>query len=178
MDLIRQWTRALLHPIIGGRRTKGLSFVDIFSKFQTILELNNRILDLMAEMGDKLSGDYIFDKQYIRTACEQMSDYVYKLIYNLDAIAPHKYLALYDAFNRISSEIQDELEGKIIIPESDLTMPYSLVSRDFSDVVGANKAILAEIKNFLRVRTPEGFAITTRAFKAYMDYNGLWEEIS
>ena len=178
MDLIRQWTRALLHPIIGGRRTKGLSFVDIFSKFQTILELNNRILDLMAEMGDKLSGDYIFDKQYIRTACEQMSDYVYKLIYNLDAIAPHKYLALYDAFNRISSEIQDELEGRIVIPESDLTMPYSLVSRDFSDVVGAKNANLAEIKNFLRVRTPEGFAITTRAFKAYMDYNGLWEEIS
>ena len=175
MNLVLQWARSILHPIMG-RRSKGLPFVEIFTKFQTILEFNNKVLDLMAEMGDKLSGDYIFDKQYIRSACGQMADYVYKLIYNLDAIAPHKYLPLYDAFSRINSEIEEELEGMIVIPESDFTMPYNLVSRDFSDVVGAKNANLAEIKNFLRVRTPEGFAITTRAFKAYMDHNRLWNE--
>jgi len=152
--------------------------MEIFTKFQTILEFNNKVLDLMAEMGDKLSGDYIFDKQYIKSACQKMADYVYKLIYNLDTITPHKYLRLYEAFARINSEIEEELEGRIVIPESDLTMSYHLVSRDFSDVVGAKNANLAEIKNFLGVRTPEGFAITTRAFKAYMDHNRLWSDIN
>ena len=177
MNPLLQWARSVLHPILG-RRSKDLSFMEIFTKFQTILEFNNKVLDLMAEMGDKLSGDYIFDKQYIKSACQKMADYVYKLIYNLDTITPHKYLRLYEAFARINSEIEEELEGRIVIPESDLTMSYHLVSRDFSDVVGAKNANLAEIKNFLGVRTPEGFAITTRAFKAYMDHNRLWSDIN
>ena len=154
-----------------------LSFLDIFISFQKILELNNRILELMAEMGDKLSGDYIFDKQYIKSACEKMSDLVYKLIYNLDTISPHKYSSLYDVFNKINSEIQQELEGKVIIPESDYTMPYDLIDRDFSDIVGGKNANLAEIRNFLNIRTPDGFAITTKAFQYYMDSNNLWEQI-
>ncbi|HDG98512.1 MAG TPA: pyruvate, water dikinase [Desulfobacterales bacterium] len=177
MNIVLQWARSVLHPILR-RRSKDLSFMEIFTKFQTILEFNNKVLDLMAEMGDKLSGDYIFDKQYIKSACQKMADYVYKLIYNLDTITPHKYLRLYEAFARINSEIEEELEGRIVIPESDLTMSYHLVSRDFSDVVGAKNANLAEIKNFLGVRTPEGFAITTRAFKAYMDHNRLWSDIN
>ncbi|RLB20476.1 MAG: hypothetical protein DRG71_09690, partial [Deltaproteobacteria bacterium] len=177
MNPLLQWARSVLHPILR-RRSKDLSFMEIFTKFQTILEFNNKVLDLMAEMGDKLSGDYIFDKQYIKSACQKMADYVYKLIYNLDTITPHKYLRLYEAFARINSEIEEELEGRIVIPESDLTMSYHLVSRDFSDVVGAKNANLAEIKNFLGVRTPEGFAITTRAFKAYMDHNRLWSDIN
>ena len=176
MELVRNVARTILAPIIR-RRSTGLSFVEVFSRFQTILELNNKVLDLMAEMGDKLSGDYIFDKQYIHSACQQMADYVYKLIYNLDSIAPHKYLSLYDAFSRINSQIEDELAGKLVIPESDFTMAYRLVNRDFADVVGAKNANLAEIKNFLRIRTPEGFAITTRAFKVYMDHNNLWDAI-
>jgi len=175
MERLRQWTKSILHPI--KKRPKSLSFVDVFTKFQTILELNNKVLELMAEMGDKLGGDYIFDKQYIHSSCEAMTDCVYKLIYNLDSIAPQKYLDLYNAFKRIHAEIQDELEGKLVIPETDYTMPYRLVSRDFSDVVGAKNANLAEIKNFLRIRTPDGFAITTTAFQAYMDHNQLWEKI-
>ena len=176
MEILRQMARNLLGPFTRAR-PKDLSFIDIFSRFQNILDLNNKILDLMAEMGDKLSGDYIFDKQYIRSSCQQMAGYVYKLIYNLDSISPHKYLALYDAFNRINSEIEDELAGKLVIPESHLTMPYKFVSRDFADVVGAKNANLAEIKNFLQIRTPDGFAITSRAFKLYMDENDLWEPI-
>ena len=56
-------------------------------------------------------------------------------------------------------------------------MPYSLINGDFTDVVGAKNANLAEIKNVLELAIPEGFAITTRAFKAFMDYNRLDENV-
>ena len=37
------------------------SFASLFRAFQKILELNNKVLELMADMGDKLGGDYVFD---------------------------------------------------------------------------------------------------------------------
>ncbi|MFH2098311.1 MAG: hypothetical protein ABIJ95_02290, partial [Pseudomonadota bacterium] len=40
------------------------SFSTFFDAFQKILDLNNQVLDLMAGMGDILSGDYVFDRRF------------------------------------------------------------------------------------------------------------------
>jgi len=152
-------------------------FTVIFSVFQKILEYNNKSLELMAEIGTKLGGTYIFDQQYIRSICHQMADLVYKLIYNLNNIAPKKYLILYDSFGAINNEIEEELAGRPVIPQTDYTMPYDLITDDFTDVVGAKNANLAEIKNLLNLATPQGFAITTRAYKSFMEYNRLQPKI-
>ncbi len=148
-------------------------FTVLFSVFQKILEYNNQVLELMAEMGTKLGGAYIFDQQYIRSKCHHIADIVYKLIYNLNAMAPKKYLNLYDAFGAINNEIEEELAGRPVIPQTEYTMPYSLITDDFTDVVGAKNANLAEIKNLLGLKAPEGFAITIRTFKAFIEYNRL-----
>jgi len=148
-------------------------FTVIFGVFQKILEYNNQVLELMAEMGTKLGGAYIFDQQYIRSTCHHIADLVYKLIYNLNALAPKKYLKLYDALGAITSDIEEELAGRPVIPQTEYTMPYSLITEDFTDVVGAKNANLAEIKNLLGLKAPEGFAITIQAFKAFMEYNRL-----
>jgi pyruvate, water dikinase len=159
-----------------GNRKKSASqvpFSVLFSVFQKILEYNNQVLELMAEMGTKLGGAYIFDQQYIRSSCRQMADLVYKLIYNLNTLAPKRYLNLYDAFDDINNDIEEELAGRPVIPQTEYTMPYSLVTDDLTDVVGAKNANLAEIKNLLGLKAPEGFAVTIRAFRAFMEYNRL-----
>jgi pyruvate,water dikinase len=148
-------------------------FTVLFTVFQKILEYNNQVLELMAEMGTKLGGAYIFDQQYIRSTCHHIADTVYKLIYNLNTMAPKKYLNLYDAFGAINNDIEEELAGRPVIPQTEYTMPYSLITLDFTDVVGAKNANLAEIKNLLGLKTPEGFAITIRAFRAFMEFNRL-----
>jgi pyruvate,water dikinase len=148
-------------------------FTVIFGVFQKILEYNNQVLELMAEMGTKLGGAYIFDQQYIRSTCHHIADLVYKLIYNLNALAPKKYLKLYDALGAITSDIEEELAGRPVIPQAEYIMPYGLITDDFTDVVGAKNANLAEIKNLLGLKAPEGFAITIQAFKAFMEFNRL-----
>jgi pyruvate,water dikinase len=148
-------------------------FTVLFTVFQKILEYNNQVLELMAEMGTKLGGAYIFDQQYIRSTCHHIADTVYKLIYNLNTMAPKRYLNLYDAFGAINNDIEEELAGRPVIPQTEYTMPYSLITLDFTDVVGAKNANLAEIKNLLGLKTPEGFAITIRAFRAFMEFNRL-----
>ncbi len=164
--------------IFGFRRKKQeYSFVVLFNTFRAILSQNNRILELMADMGDKLSGEYVFDKQYIVSACEEISDQVYKLIYNLNVIGDHKYLELYEAFERIHRQIQEELAGRPTIPESPYAIPLDLITRDLSDEVGNKAANLGEIKNILHLNTPDGFAITTKAFKDFMEQNNIYEII-
>ena len=85
----------------GKGASRQVSFVTLFGLFQRILGLNNQVLDLIAGMGTKLGGNYVFDRQYIRSTCDQLADMVYKLIYSLDAMAPGKYLALYEVFRSI-----------------------------------------------------------------------------
>lgn len=149
----------------------------LFRTFQRILEKNNRILDLMAEMGDKLGGDYVFDKQYITSACQEMADLVYKLIYDLNTIASNSYLGLYDTFKRIDHEIEEELAGRPVISQADYVIPFEEINRDSGDVVGGKIANLAEVNNILGLPTPGGFVITTAAFKAFMEHNGLWGKV-
>ena len=154
-----------------------VSFASLFHTFQRILGLNNRILEIMSDMGTKLGGDYVFDRQYIISSCRQMAVLVYELIYNLNTLAPKKYLKLDDIYRDIARDIQEELAGRLVIPQADDVMSYDIITRDFSDVVGRKNANIAEIKNRLSVAVPEGFAITTRAFKSFFDYNGIQSKV-
>jgi pyruvate,water dikinase len=169
----------LIKAAFKGRKKSApqVPFTVLFSVFQKILQYNNQVLELMAEMGTKLGGAYIFDQQYIRSTCHHIADLVYKLIYNLNALAPKKYLVLYDALGDINSDIEEELAGRPVIPQTEYTMPYRLITDDFTEVVGAKNANLAEIKNLLGLKAPEGFAITIQAFKAFMEYNRLLEKM-
>ena len=58
----------------GWRNEQSITFALLFKKFKSILERNNRILELMADMGDKLGGEYIFDRKYIEDACSELND--------------------------------------------------------------------------------------------------------
>jgi pyruvate, water dikinase len=169
----------LIKAAFKGRKKSAsqVPFTVLFSVFQKILQYNNQVLELMAEMGTKLGGAYIFDRQYIRSTCHHIADLVYKLIYNLNTLAPKKYLKLYDALGAITSDLEEELAGRPVIPQTEYTMPYRLITDDFTDVVGAKNANLAEIKNLLGLKTPEGFGITTQAFKAFMEHNRLQEKM-
>jgi pyruvate,water dikinase len=161
----------------GKRHRRQVPFVVLFRTFQGLLEKNNKILDAIAAMGDKLGGDYVFDKNYIVSSCQEMSDLVYKLIYDLDTIAPSKYLHLYDAFQRINHQIEEELAGRPVIVQADYVIPFETISRDSGDAVGGKIANLAEVHNILGLPAPEGFVITTTAFKAFMEYNKIWDRV-
>jgi pyruvate,water dikinase len=161
----------------GEETAQSVSFNMFFETFQKTLALNNEALAVIAEMGDKLSGDYIFDSRYIQSACAKISELVHGLIVNLNIMAPRKYEKLHEVFQKIDREIRDELMERPRIPSSDETIGYPFIDRDMADVVGAKNATLAEIKNVLGLSTPEGFALTTRAFDDFFKYNDLWDDL-
>ncbi|MBW2108308.1 MAG: pyruvate, water dikinase, partial [Deltaproteobacteria bacterium] len=153
------------------------SFPILFERFQDILKKNNEVLEIIADMGDKLGGAYVFDRQYIISACERLDDLVYKLVYDLNALSDQKYIRLYQAFERVRQQIQADLAGRKAVSETSYVLAYSTISRDDLADVGSKNANIAELRNVLEYAAPDGFAITTRAFHDFMDHLGLADRI-
>ncbi len=160
------------------KHDREIAFTTIFARFQDILELNNQILDLMATISNKLSGDYIFDRNYIESSSHLMGDLIAKLISNFNILTHGKYRQLNNVFRKINRDIEKELSGKLVIPETDYVIPYRSLTRDFSEVAGGKNSNVAELKNQLGLTVPHGFAITTRAFKSFLEYNNLSERVN
>ncbi len=149
----------------------------IFSRFRELLDHNNRALEIITDIGEKLSGDYIFDKTYIHTSYTELSDRVYKVIYNLNMLSSNKYIKLYEKFEEIDIQLKALIEGKTYPLLECLTVPLSKLDESLTDVVGSKAARLGEIKNRLGYRTPDGFAVTVTGYKHFLEYNELDKKI-
>ena len=57
-----------------------------------MLPANNQVLTLMADMEEKLSGDYLFDLQYIRAAVSQLRQETGQLVDALNGPGGNRYL--------------------------------------------------------------------------------------
>jgi len=158
------------------RRSQALPFTVLFKKFQSILESNNQILELMADMGDKLGGEYVFDRRYIEDAAEKVGDLVFKLISGLSILTQRKNVELFVAFERIRQAIQGELSGRHFLPSGNLVLPLSELSSEMSELVGDKMSRVGQMQNRLGLSVPDGFVITTQAFFEFMNQNGLLEK--
>lgn len=141
-----------------------LPFTVLFKKFQSILERNNLILELMADMGDKLGGEYIFDGHYIADATERLGDQVFKLISDYSILNQHNNADLFRVFERIRYALQEELTGHHHLTGGEPVLHLASIGHEQSELVGAKMATLGDIRNRLALNVPAGFVMTTRVF--------------
>lgn len=146
--------------------------------FQNLLLENNNVLSLMADMEEKLSGEYLFDKHYINTNVRLINEGVRKIIEYINAISEKRYIILYKRYEDINKQIEEILTHKVEIPVSDLTIPIESLGREMTNISGGKIAHLGEIRNRLNLPTPEGFSITAYAFKRFTEHNRLSEKIN
>lgn len=165
----------LADMLIGWRSEQGVTFALLFKKFKSILERNNRILELMADMGDKLGGEYIFDRKYIEDACFELNDQVFKLISDMSVLTQNKNAALFLAFERVQHRLQEEIAGRRQVEGGRMVLPFKNIGIEAEDEVGGKISQLGDLANRLHLQTPNGFAITTTAFFTFMSRNGLLE---
>jgi pyruvate,water dikinase len=154
------------------------SLKDKYSVFQQLLAKNNYVLELLADMEEKLSGEYLFDRHYINTNVGLISGGVLNIIENLNALSKDKYMQLYKIHDDINKEIEKILTYKLDIPASDLTIPLENLTSEMIYIAGGKIANLGEIKNRLSLPTPEGFAISSYAFAQFMELNVFTEKIN
>jgi pyruvate,water dikinase len=146
--------------------------------FQRVLDENNRALSIMADLEEKLSGEYLFDMHYIQTNVRDVSEAVSEIIKNINALSDGKYSQLEEVYNQIREKIEKILISKIEIPETDFTIPLESLDKDSVLIAGGKIAHLSELKNILGIPTPEGFAVTSYAFIKFIEKTQLKEQIS
>jgi pyruvate,water dikinase len=152
-------------------------FRDLFERFQRILRNNNQVLALISELDDKFSGEYIFDINYLEQVVTKLSQSVHLVISDLNVIAGNRYRELFSRQSAIEEQLKEILEGHSGAGETKLTLDYSDMDSEIIELTGGKNARLGEIRNHLKMRTPNGFVISTDAYRKFMEYNDLFSQI-
>lgn len=149
-----------------------------YAHFQRLLSANNQVLALMADMEEKLSGDYLFDLQYIRATVSQLDQESAALVAALNGLGSGRYHNLTAALKRITAEVEQVLNRRREIPVAPLVISFDDLDAGLAEQVGGKNANLGEVKNRVGLPVPPGFAISTYAYKVFLDHNQLTSRIT
>jgi pyruvate,water dikinase len=146
--------------------------------FKQFLYANRKALEIMAEMEGALFGTQPFGMNAVRTWCTKVSTSVFQIIGSLNKLAPGKYEDLHERFSEIQENIISFIHLESPSREGPLVVSLEEVDKHMADDIGAKMAYLGEIRNRVGLPVPEGFVITASAYKLFLEYNNLQEEIS
>ena len=135
-------------------------------------------LELMAELQQKLGGNYLFDRNYLITITSRLENNVSKIIQQLNLLSDQRYEPLNEVLEKIKRLIKTELFQTRIIQKYPLTIPFREINKDTFTAVGEKCANLGEIQNIIGFPVPSGFAISTYALQIFMQKNNLQDMIN
>ncbi|MDA8418204.1 MAG: PEP-utilizing enzyme [Desulfobacteraceae bacterium] len=165
--------------LLPGRAASGprrLDLKELFHLFQAVLATNNQALSIITDLGEKLSGNYIFDTKYLQEAHRELTGAIEASLANFTLLTGGQY-QIAPAFTRINSLISFMLTGQGETG-AELILPLARLPWDRGREVGGKNFHLAELKNTLNLPIPDGFAITSRAFDEFIRHNHLQEAIN
>jgi pyruvate,water dikinase len=154
-----------------------VDFRDRYHSFKLLLSANNRALEVMADMEVALHGNHPFGMNFIRASCTTVSVNVFRMVRNLDLLAPGKYSNLFPRYESIQAEIEQLLALKPLIRDPRLVIPLDKVDREMADMVGPKMAHLGDLQTRMAVQIPPGFVITATAYDRFLAENDLQAEI-
>ncbi len=149
-----------------------------FGHFRRLLTGNNQALEIMADMEEKLSGEFLFDMGYLKTQTVGLLGSVWGVVTELDLmLGGNRYPELTSVYHRLAEEIRLELAALPSIPETPYVLPLSALNRELAPAVGSKMANLGEIGNRIGLPVPQGFAITATAYKRFLEGARLTGEL-
>ncbi len=155
-----------------------LEFKARYHHFKLLLQSNNNALENMAAMEKALSKREPFGMPFIKAKTTAISVDVYRMIRNLNEIRPEKYTGLNRKFNEIQQNIADLLSYKKTTTDSRLVIPFADIDSKSEAMVGAKMAKLGQIINRMKLKVPDGFVVTSEAYRRFIEFNELQIEIN
>lgn len=148
-----------------------------YTLFKELLSANSELFNILADIEQKLKGTHIFGSSYIKNQVIRAMIQAFKMVKNLNVLSGNRYPLLYQVLDKINQEIKSVNTEKKEFEPPFYVIPYSDILKKDADFVGGKSANLGEIQNSLKMPVPEGFAITAKAFNAFLDVNNLREDI-
>ena len=144
-----------------------------FSHFRRLLENNNQALAAMADLEEKLTGDFLFDTGYLYNQVENLSGRVHDMINALNAMSQDRYSELKLVYQNLQENILKELVAVPEIPQTPFIFFLDQLKKEMAPSSGGKMANLGEIYNILNLPTPAGFVITAAAYQHFLVGSGL-----
>ena len=148
-----------------------------YHNFKLLLSSNNKALQIMSELEEALRGNRPFGMSFVKANCTAVSVNVFRIVKHLDQLAPGKYQDLYERFRDIQESITGVLSQRKEAGSAALVVPFDKVDKNRADEVGNKIANLGEIRNRLGMKVPNGFVISSAAYRKFMEANDLQTEI-
>ncbi|QER42689.1 hypothetical protein F1847_08025 [Thermodesulfobacterium sp. TA1] len=149
-----------------------------YSHFKNLLNANNQILKTIAELEEKKATGKPFDRKYLILKTNEILSNTEKIIFHLNALSQNKYSSLYQTYQTLKEQIESLLYPKLEIVKTEFVYPLTEITRANVNCAGRKMANLGELKNVLKLPTPEGFVLTTSAFLYFIKQNRLEEKIN
>ncbi|MBI5556913.1 MAG: hypothetical protein HY885_04695 [Deltaproteobacteria bacterium] len=148
---------------------------EVFQRFRAVLDSNNRALELIADLGEKGSGDFIFDQRYIEQALADLHDTITGSVDALNGLCGNRFPELAPIVSRLAQSLEETMSGREerLGP---LVQGLETITPDAWGRVGGKAGHLAELRRIGEIVVPDGFVITTRAFHDLLDMADLRKE--
>jgi len=166
-----------LKKAIRWRKQRTVPLNDLFVRFQQILEQNNTALQLIADMEDKLGGEYVFDRKYLEDAVANIQEAVMRSAVNFNFICDNKHLDIYGVVEELNKQLKQELAGQIVIPSHEVILTFGEITAAMKEAVGNKAYNLSRVTTLPNADVPAGFAVTIAGFRKYLAYNNLFDRI-
>jgi pyruvate,water dikinase len=174
-DLYRRWKAPKGKPL---RDEIAAVFRFRYTCFKDLLDSNTQLMNLIADLEEKLEGHQVFGMSYVRSQSARAAFHAFRMIKSLDVLSGHRYPSLYAVLDKINAGIREQLGEKKELPVTELVLPLTRVNKDMVDAVGGKNAGLGEALTRIGLPIPPGFAITTRAYELFLAFNDLVDEIN
>jgi pyruvate, water dikinase len=183
MSYLKKWFEKLGIGKRGGRNTPADSeslrtaFKTRYHNFKLLLSANNKALQIMSELEEAQRGGRAFGMSFIKANCTAVSVNVFRMIKCMGQLAPGKYEDLADSFRTIQNSITEVLSEKKESTSGPLVLTLGQIDKGRADEAGNKMANLGEIRNRLGVSVPNGFVISSHAFREFIRFGDLQSEI-
>lgn len=154
-----------------------LEFKARYHNFKLLLQANKCALENMASIEKALQDNKPFSMSFVREKITAISVDVFRMIRNMEEIAPEKYPRLPVVYDAIELSIHKLLEPNRELIGDRLVVPFSEIDSTLDRLVGNKMAKIGEIRNKLGLKVPDGFVITTAAYHKLLEHSRLQEQI-
>ncbi|MBU1701290.1 MAG: hypothetical protein KJ831_14220 [Candidatus Eisenbacteria bacterium] len=143
------------------------------TEFRKLISANNSFLETTADLEHKILNRGYIDPSFTKRKVMRAIADIYAMVESLNAISGDRYSDLKKPLARTAEALKVLLEEPDPQTSSMIVLEMPAISRSLADLAGGKMANLGEIKNALRLPSPDGFVVTTEGFRMLMEESGI-----
>ncbi len=132
---------------------------------------------MITELEGVLAGGKDLSLEEIKSLTEALKAHVKTMVSDLNILADGHYSELESKIEKIAAGIETEYRQVHGAPITRLCIPLEDIVREQADAVGGKTSNLGEVRNRVGLPVPQGFAVTSFAYRSFIEGSGIQERL-